>query len=160
MDHIVDGHNLVEHIAGLSLSMPDDEQRLIELLVQYCKLGRHRIEVYFDAAPVGQAGVRNFGRVHAHFVSQASSADEAIRRRLARLGRAAKNWMVVTSDRSVQASAHEAHAQVINAEGFSRRLQAALQASPEARTVDEPLSEAEVREWEAIFKGQRKGKEP
>ena len=158
MNYIIDGHNLISKIPGLSLSMPDDEQRLIELLIRLGKQGRHKLEVYFDRASIGQAGEHNYGRVRAHFVPQSQLADDAIRRRLSTLGRSAKTWVVVSSDRAVQAAAREAHAGVMSAEDFSNLLQASLQAgsAPPVRTADEPLTEAEVREWLAIFKGPRK----
>ena len=167
MNYIIDGHNLIAKIPGLDLSMLDDEQRLIELLSRYGQLSRHRIEVYFDGAPVGQAGARNFGRVRAHFVPQSQTADDAIRKRLARLGRSARNWVVVSSDRSVQAAAREAHAGVMNAEDFASHLQASLlpastqgrsggaERTPE-KSVSEALTEAEVNEWLTIFKERRK----
>ena len=169
MNYIIDGHNLISKIPGLSLSMLDDEQRLIELLNQYGQLSRHKIEVYFDGAPVGQAGVRNFGRVRAQFVPRHQTADDAIRTRLLRFGRAARNWVVVTSDRSVQSAAHEAHAQVMSAEDFADLLQTRMrQASLYAKTrnadttpdkpIRETLSEAEVNEWLTIFKERRKQK--
>ncbi len=169
MSYIIDGHNLISKIPGLSLSMPDDEQRLIELLNRYGQLKRTRIEVYFDGAPVGQAGTRNFGRLQAHFVSQSQTADDAIRVRLAKLGRSARNWMVITSDRSVQAAARAAHAQVMSSEDYASRLQAGLQqasthgklgseeSTPE-KSVSESLSQAEVDEWLTIFKERRKPK--
>ena len=158
LNYIIDGHNLIAKIPGLSLSMPDDEQRLIELLIRLGKQGRHKVEVYFDRASIGQAGEHNYGRVRSHFVPQNQSADDAIRRRLSNLGRSAKTWVVVSSDRAVQAAAREAHAQVYSAEDFSSLLQASLRAAssqPEP-IPDEPLTEAEVREWLAIFKGPRK----
>ncbi len=66
MNYIIDGHNLIAVIPGLSLSMPDDEQRLVELLIPFCQRGKHRVEVYFDGAPIGLAGTRSYGRVRAH----------------------------------------------------------------------------------------------
>ena len=54
MNYIIDGHNLIAKLPGLDLSMPDDEQRLIEVLMRFGRAGSHRIEVYFDAAPAGQ----------------------------------------------------------------------------------------------------------
>ena len=165
MNYIIDGHNLISKIPGLSLSMLDDEQRLIALLNRYGQLSRHKIEVYFDGAPVGQAGVRNFGKVQAHFVPLSQTADDAIRKRLARLERSARNWVVVSSDRSVQSAAHAAHAQVMSAEDFAELLQTSLlRASLHAPTGnvetsrDKPLSEAEVNEWLTIFKERRKQK--
>jgi len=160
MNYIIDGHNLIAKIPGLDLRMPDDEQRLVELLIRLGRQGRHKMEVYFDRASVGQAGEHNYGLVRAHFVPQGQSADDAIRRRLSTLGRSAKTWVVVSSDRAVQAAAREAHAQVCSAEDFSNLLQASLQAgsAPPVHAADEPLTEAEVREWLAIFKEPHKRK--
>ncbi len=158
MNYIIDGHNLIAKIPGLSLSMPDDEARLIELLNRFGQERRHKLEVYFDGAPPGLAGVRNYGRVRAHFVPASQSADEAIHRRLRRLGKSAASWVVVTSDRDVQAAAREAHAKVLPAEDFSRQVQTTLQArlAIPNDAVDQPLSEEEVSEWLAIFKARGK----
>ena len=160
MNYIIDGHNLIGKTPGLSLSMPDDEQRLIELLNLFGRGSRHKLEVYFDGAPAGQAGLRSHGRVRAHFVSASSSADDAIKLRLRRLGKSAANWVVVSSDRSVQAAAHEAHAGVLSAEDFTRHVQATIQTRPDegGDTANQPLSEAEVNEWLKIFEERDKKK--
>ncbi len=165
MNYIIDGHNLISKIPGLDLSMLDDEQRLIEHLIRFGQHSRGKIEVYFDGAPLGQGVRHNYGRVQAHFVSVSQTADDAIHARLVRLGRATQNWVVVTSDRSVQAAAREAHAGVMNAEDFASHIQTSLrQASLQASHAgtepapDQPLSEAEVEEWLAIFKERRKPK--
>lgn len=158
MNYIIDGHNLIAKIPGLSLSMPDDEQQLVELLLRYHQGGRGRIEVYFDGAQASEAGVRNYGRVQAHYVIYSSTADQAIRHRLLVLGRASRNWSVVSSDKSVQAAAHEAHAQVMHSETFARMLLSSLHAGSgnnEAKP-DQLLSEAEVREWLGFFNQARK----
>jgi hypothetical protein len=156
MNYIIDGHNLIPQLAGLDLSMPDDEQSLVELLVNFCQPGRHRLEVYFDKAPVGQAGVQSFGRVRAHFVHHNKSADDAIRKRLRSLGKAASTWAVVSSDRAVQAAAHEARAEVISSADFASLLQASPKPVGANPTSNELLSEAEVHEWEEIFKSQHR----
>jgi predicted RNA-binding protein with PIN domain len=160
MNYIVDGHNLVSHIPGLNLSMLDDEQRLVELLILFCQKSAHKVEVYFDRAPLGMSGMTNHGRVRAHFVPEHSSADDAIRKRLRSMGKSASIWAVVSSDRSVQAAAREARAQVLNADEFASLLLSSLQpkdATP-ASLTDLPLTETEVREWLAIFKQGRKPK--
>jgi predicted RNA-binding protein with PIN domain len=156
MNYIIDGHNLISKIPGINLRMLDDEQRLIELLIRFSRRGRTKVEVYFDGAPTGQAGVQNYGRVRAYFVVQSQTADDAIRIRLRTLGRSARNWVVVTSDRSVQAAGREAHAEVMNAEGFASLLQASPENAQSA--PDEPISEAEVNQWLTIFKERRKPK--
>jgi predicted RNA-binding protein with PIN domain len=156
-NYLIDGHNLIAKIPGLSLSMPDDEERLIELLNRFGREGRRKLEVYFDGAPPGQAGVRDYGRVRAHFVAAGQTADAAIRGRLVKLGKSASGWVVVSSDREVQAAAHEAHAKVLRAEDFSHQVQTTLQArlAQTHDAADQPLSEEEVNEWLAIFKARR-----
>jgi len=135
--------------------MHDDEQRLIQLLNHYGVQQRGKLEVYFDGAPVGQAGEQSYGLVRAFFVSQNLTADEAIRIRLANLDKSARNWTVVSSDRSIQVAAREVHAGVLKAEDFTRQLLQVIHASPTGSALDQPLSPAEVDEWLRIF-NQRK----
>ncbi len=157
MNYIIDGHNLIANLPGLDLSLPDDEERLVGLLNRFGEVRRGKLEVYFDGAPAGQAGRRNFGRVVAYFVVASSSADQAIKARLAYLAKSAPSWTVVTSDRSVQAAAHEAHARVMSSGDFSSMVQQSFQERlGEGRAShDQPLTPAEVDEWLNIFK-QRK----
>jgi predicted RNA-binding protein with PIN domain len=153
MNYIIDGHNLIGKIDGLSLSMADDELRLIELLNRFSQGRKHKLEVYFDGAPPGQAGSRTYGRVRAHFVSSHQTADAAIRNRLSKLKRSAADWMVVSSDREVSGAARELHAQVMQSEDFAELMENSLEAKL-AQTYDsgdQPLSEAEVDKWLAIF---------
>jgi predicted RNA-binding protein with PIN domain len=159
MKAIIDGHNLIPKVNGLSLSLPDDEERLVELLNRSFT-GQGKLEVYFDGAPAGQTGVRVIGRVQVHFVTASSSADEAIRARLRKLGKSARGWVVVTSDRSVQAAAREAHAGVMQSEEFAHLLQSSPQGRPQQREkkIETPLSQAEVDEWLAVFKAGEKPK--
>jgi predicted RNA-binding protein with PIN domain len=154
VNYIIDGHNLIAHIQGLDLSMPDDEERLVALLQRYGRGTLHKLEVYFDGAPAGQAGIHSFGNVRAHFVARGLTADEAIRRRLARLGRSAANWVVVSSDRAVQIAGREARARTMRAEDFAGLIEAALQGrlASAHESSDQPLTEAEVNEWLRIFK--------
>ena len=163
MNYIIDGHNLISSIPGLNINMLDDELRLIELLMRFGSSNRGKLEVYFDGAPPGQAGERNFGKVKAHFVPQNQIADDAIRSQLAKLGHSARNWVVVTSDRSVQAAAREAHAGVMPAENFARILISAQVTKPaegnsKRAEAGESLSEAEVNEWLDVFKQPKKQK--
>ncbi len=160
MNYIIDGHNLIAKIPGMSLSMPDDEEKLISLLNRFGEHNRGKLEVYFDNAPTGQAGMQTYGRVQARFVPANQTADDAIRARLALLGRSARNWVVVTSDRSVRAAALEVHAGVIRSEDFSRLLQGLRhrRLADLLGSSDHPLSQAEVEEWLAIYKIRRNPK--
>ena len=95
MPYLIDGHNLIPKVAGLSLKAVDDEMQLIELLQEFCRIGASRWR-YFDNSPPGQPGSGAFGPVTARFVREGRTADDAIAARLKRLGRSARNWTVVS----------------------------------------------------------------
>lgn len=153
MPYLIDGHNLIPKIQGLRLDNLDDEQELIDLLRAFCQRRRQKAEVFFDQAAPGRAGKQSFGLVTAHFVQASSSADEAIQRKLNQLGRQARNWKVVSSDRQVQAEARAAQAEVVAAEDFARLLQEAPQPARQRKPHSgKGLSTSEVEEWLRIFK--------
>jgi len=150
---IIDGHNLVPKMPGISLADVDDEAALIRFLQEYCRLRRKKVEVFFDKAPTGKAGEKNYGSVKAIFVPTGQTADDAIMARLRQLGRRAKNAQVVSSDRQVQQAAHAAHAEVITSEDFARTWQDLLAAEPELDPRNRQLSESELAAWERLFNG-------
>ncbi len=154
MNYLVDGHNLIPKIGGLSLRNLDDEQRLIELLQIYVRVRRHQVEVFFDQAPPARAGWKRVGTVVAHFVRQGRTADDAIASRLDQLGKAAQNWTVVSSDRQVQREARDHRAAILPSEGFAVELRSALQ-SAQTSAPGEPgkLSADELKEWLDLFGG-------
>ena len=157
MPYLIDGHNLIPKVPGLQLGSADDEMQLVELLQEFCRLSRKQVEVYFDQAAPGQSGKRALGTVSVYFVAAGRTADQAINQRLEKLGRSARNWVVVSSDRSVQISARHAGAQVLASEAFARLLGETLsQAGSKASDkTGSDLSPEEVEEWLALFKSRR-----
>jgi hypothetical protein len=153
MPYIVDGHNLIPRIPGLSLQDIDDENRLVEMLQEFCRVSRKSVEVYFDNAPPGQLRVQKFGLVTAFFVRAGRSADQAIRQKLIRLGKEARNWSVVSSDREVQAAARAARATVIPASTFAQQLLTTIQETNSSTdTLEEPaMSPQELQHWMKEF---------
>lgn len=153
MPYIIDGHNLIPKIPGLRLDAVDDEQQLVALLQEFCRLSRKQVDVYFDNAAPGQAGKRKLGVVAVHFVRAGRTADEAIGERLVKMRRSARNWSVVSSDQRVQVAARQAGAQALSAEAFAAQLRSVLDArvSDSQPTSDQPLSAEEVEEWERLF---------
>jgi len=151
MPILIDGHNLIPHVPGLNLQRLDDELELIKRLQTFCRVTRQSVEVYFDQAAPGQAGVKNFGMVKAHFVSQQTNADTAIRLRLQRLDRQARNWRVVSSDRQVQAEARGARARVVTSEEFAAQLAEAQVRAMKSPADGEGLTPEEVDYWKKIF---------
>lgn len=153
MPFLIDGHNLIPKL-GLRLDSLDDEMELVAILQEFHQRDRKPIEVYFDGAPPDRAGTRKLGTVTAHFVRLGSTADHAIRNRLKSLGRSAKNWTVVSSDRQVQAEAHAVHAEIISSDSFAATLQHSRDAAPKTHN-ERKLSDAEIDEWMRLF---QKGK--
>jgi uncharacterized protein len=126
MPFLIDGHNLIPKL-GLSLRSVDDEMELVARLQVFCRVERRQVEVYFDGAPAGQVGARKFGSVTAHFVRSGTTADAAIASRLKKMGRDARNWTVVTSDRRVQSEARNAGADVVSSDVFARQVIESMQ---------------------------------
>jgi predicted RNA-binding protein with PIN domain len=154
MLYLIDGHNLIPKL-GLRLDALDDEEQLIARLQEFCRLRRARVEVYFDGAPPGQASTRRAGAVTAHFVRQASSADAAIEVRLERLGRAARNWTVVSSDGRVRRAAEAAHAEALPSEEFAGQMSRAQAGPASAPKREATLAPEEVEEWLKFFDRKR-----
>lgn len=160
MPYLIDGHNLIPKIPGLSLDTWDDELQLIQMLQEFCRRQRKHAEVFFDNAPPDGARPRNFGLVVARFVRQGTTADIAIHNRLARLDREARNWTVVSSDQAVQSSARSSRAQTLSSETFARTLLQTLEESggEVGKPTDVALSDAEVDDWLKLFGDENTGR--
>jgi predicted RNA-binding protein with PIN domain len=156
MPYLIDGHNLIPKIPGLSLQAVDDEMQLVQKLQEFCQRRGKQAEVYFDNAPPGQDGKRRFGPVTAYFVRRGQTADAAIHLRLRRLGRAAPNWTVVSSDGYVQSTARAAGAQALSAETFAGMLrEGGRPAGETGKSGENPMSPDELQEWLRLFKGKK-----
>jgi len=154
MPYLIDGHNLIPKL-GLSLRSMDDELALVGQLQEFCRASRKDVEVYFDGAPPGEDGKRKYGRVTAHFIRQGTTADEAIRQRLKKLGRSARNWTVVSSDRQVQAEARGKQAQVLSSDEFAGLMNEIGRTGPATDTGEKLLSPEEVQSWLEMFSGNK-----
>ena len=161
MPYLIDGHNLIPKIPGLDLKAMDDETQLIEILQEFCRHRRKQAEIYFDNSPAGQPHSQKYGFVLARFIRQGQVADNAIRDRLERLGKAARNWTVVSSDLAVQAAARNAHAHYISSEAFSKEIMETLQDNQvdTDQKLDASLSAEEVKDWMEFFRKRTKGKD-
>ena len=156
MPYLIDGHNLIPKL-GLRLDAIDDEMELVAILQEFCRLEQKQVEVFFDGAPAGQAGIRKLGAVTAHFVRLGNSADNAIRNQLKRLGKNARNWTVISSDRQVQAEARAVRAEVTSSDVFAALLKQARNSAPKPN-VEQNLSPREVEDWLKLFEERNRNK--
>jgi len=133
MPYLIDGHNLIPHVHGLSLEQLDDEQALIARLEAYFQRERKQAVVYFDRAQIGSAEQKR-AFLQVHFVRPPAIADTAILQHLKKLGGEARNWVVVSSDGNVRRGAQKAGARAMSSAAFAKLLEAssAEHASPAA----------------------------
>ena len=149
MPILIDGHNLIGRMPALSLADPDDERRLLALLLSYRARTRKAVTVVFD--PGGAFALpetQRHGGVEVVFASHGSSADQVIVRRVRR-SRDPAGITVVTSDRELAGEAASYGARVKSAEVFAAELNALARDRSEGD--NSPLSAAELEAWLALF---------
>lgn len=146
MPYLIDGHNLIPHVRGLSLDQLDDELTLIGLLDVYFQSLRKKAVVYFDRAQPGESTDIQCAFLKVHFVRRPIIADDAILRHLKKLGGEAKNWVVVSSDQAVQQGAEKYGARVVPSPAFARMLDQKESTKPKT-----PIQNDDIEEWLKVF---------
>jgi len=151
MQYIIDGHNLIPQIRGLSLRDLDDEQALVEVLTPFLRATSSRALVFFDKAAQGHEGKRNFGLVHAVFVPASQSADAAIENHIQKLGTSARNQTLVSSDRRVRAAGRSRYMSILTSAEFAQKIQAHAETHTTQTPVEQKLTPEEIAQWEELF---------
>lgn len=147
MPIVIDGHNLIGRMPGLSLQDPDDEDRLVAVLRAWRGRTGKKITVVFDPGPsYSISETRRQGGIEIVFAAHGSSADDVILRRV-RHSHDRAGLTVVTSDRSLARAVTHYGARVRPAEDFA----AELSSPAEAPEHDVSMSPEEVEAWLALF---------
>ena len=152
MPLLIDGHNLIGQIPGLSLTDPDDEGDLVMLLRRYTTARRGRkVVVVFDHGVYGHPQTLDGYGVSCHFARSPQDADAQLIKRIRALKKPS-DWTLVTSDRQVMRAAQDHGVRVISSHIFARQLTApARPAAVLEEQRDVRLSEAEIDEWLRLF---------
>jgi uncharacterized protein len=152
MPLLIDGHNLIGQIPGLSLADPDDEGDLVMLLRRYTTARRGRkVVVVFDHGVYGHPQTLDGYGVSCHFARSPQDADAQLIKRIRALKKPS-DWTLVTSDRQVMRAAQDHGVRVISSHIFARQLTApARPAAVLEEQRDVRLSEAEIDEWLRLF---------
>ena len=153
MHLLIDGHNLIGQLPGISLAAADDEAQLVLLLRRYATQKRGRqVVVVFDHGVYGHPQQLDGYGVRCAFAKSPQDADAQLIRRIKAIQRPGE-WALVSSDRRVAAAARERGVRVIGAQEFAARLLALVAPSDAlpAEPRDLPLDEAEVAEWLRLF---------
>lgn len=155
---VIDGHNLIPKIHGVNLTDQEDENQLIEILNEFCRLGRAQVEVFFDGAPNSTANRKKMGLVHAHFIRKGLSADDAIIEYVKKHLKPDFLLTVVSSDHRVQGAVKNYGAAVLSSESFAVEIQKVF-TSPKAaqEQKEKPLSANELAMWLNEFESKQNG---
>lgn len=154
MRYLIDGHNLIGQMDDLSLSDPDDEAKLVQLLRQFAAGRKAQITVIFDHGLPGGKSPLSGGPVEAVFAGSHTNADRILRERIASEKQPGQ-VILVTSDREVIAAAKSRKMVFTRSADFAAQLRVAGPATRrKARPNEErPLSDAEIEEWLRLFGG-------
>jgi uncharacterized protein len=152
MTYLIDGHNLIPKLPGMSLDQLDDEQELINQLAAFSARTSRQVEVFFDQGQVNSQRDYQRNRVHVHFVRKPMIADTAIISRLLGIGKAARNYTVVSGDHEVQNRARRLGAAILSSAEFAKRL-LANSGSGEKGGSDSPPEKGkdDIQEWLDLF---------
>jgi len=145
---LIDGHNLIGRLPGISLADADDEDALLRLLRSFRARTGKAITVVFDpgvSSTLSQS--RKIGGVQVISAPYGSTADALILRRVAQ-AKDRRGLTVVTSDRELAVAIERLGARVQSAEAFAAQLEPP-EAGPSRR--EQPPSPEEVEQWLALF---------
>jgi predicted RNA-binding protein with PIN domain len=150
--YLIDGHNLIAQMPGLSLADPDDEARLVLRLRQYAARKRQKITVVFDhGIPGGGSSALSTGPVKVIFAGSHTNADRVIQERI-REAKTPTNIKVVSSDGEIRRAAEARRAEVITSQEFAQMLEKPPPREPRHERDNIKLSRDEVKEWMRVFK--------
>lgn len=156
MAYLIDGHNLIGVLSGMSLSDADDEAQLVVLLRSFLARTRRKGRVVFDRGAAGLAPSLNTPTLAVTFARPPRTADDIILDLLAR-ERNPRGLIVVSGDGRIQAAARQRGAVVVSAVEFARQLAAPAPRRATPRDEEGPkLSAEEVAAWERLFQNRPK----
>jgi len=155
MPYLIDGHNLIAQMPGMTIADPDDEFQLVLRLRQFSARKKQKITVVFDhGIPGGWSRDLSTGPVKVLFAGSHSNADRVIMERI-REAKTPTDIKLVTSDGEIRRAAEARRVEVISSQEFVLMLfkppPGAQRPQHDARE-DIKLSRDEVKEWLRVFK--------
>ncbi|MFO7664216.1 MAG: NYN domain-containing protein [Chloroflexota bacterium] len=159
MHYLIDGHNLIAKLPGLSLEDPHDEIKLVQLLKRWCAAdSRRKVTVVFDAGlPGGEARHLSGGGVKVVFAASNSSADAVLMRRIEQIKNPSA-FTTISSDNAILTAARRSRVPVQRSETFATAMlsdrtfrEKNADRAPAERPEAETMSPDELAEWLELF---------
>jgi hypothetical protein len=147
---LIDGHNLIGALPGLSLADFDDEQQLVDLLRRFAVRRQARIVVVFDSGNVGgRSRDLSSSGVEVIFAGSHTIADSILVERIREVKRP-QDWTLVSSDRAIRQAAERRRMRAVQATDFARQL---IPPSPvKPLPDDKPQPGSDIDEWLDVFR--------
>lgn len=147
MSYLIDGHNLIGQIPGLSLDDPHDEAKLVERLKSFAARTGKRVTVIFDSGlPGGLSRDLSSHSVRVIFAHGGTTADAIILERI-RETKDPGSWTVVSADHALIDAARRRRMKLLSPAEFANLLTA----PPATKERDPHLTPDEVNEWLRLF---------
>lgn len=155
---LIDGHNLIAHMADLRLDDPHDEAELLGRLRAYRAATGAELAVYFDPGLTYQPPARHIEAGMTVYTAPYGQHADALILQAIRTAAHPRQLTVVSSDHTIQQAARERGCRVVDAAAFAaelrhpkRRRRPRTRVS-RRRAAEAPLSEAEVARWLELFR--------
>ncbi len=156
MPLLIDGHNLIGQMHDLSLSDPDDEEKLISRLRYLAERSEKRMTIVFDPAPndtrihIGSGQSQHGAKLTVIYAHSGRKADDVIRSIVGEV-KDRQGLIVVTSDAAVADFTRRCGVRTQSSQDFIRWMNAQTSAKP---NIDaKPIGSAkEVINWSDVFK--------
>jgi len=152
---IIDGHNLIGKMPTISLSDPEDEEKLIKLLARHLHKNRQKVIVVFDKGTEADFSPQRRGpRLSVIFAPPETSADAIIIEMIKRDPNP-KGLTVVSSDNEIRRCARSRRSRTVSAETFAKKLASSPEGERRRSVPSAENDDIDVDEWIDYF---RKGR--
>lgn len=159
MPYLIDGNNLLGHIAPFDFRDKGSKYRLVYELLIFQRMKRTKVLLVFDGAPDAKLMDKKFQKKKFSIIYPplGQNADETIKDIISRQTDLRK-FFVVSSDFEVKNFAKAKGARPLSSKEFSRELRKALKENRKAAELSKevsPLSRLELNHWLQIFEKRR-----
>lgn len=150
MPYLIDGHNLIQAMPGISLEDPHDEAKLVGALRGLMIGQGKKCTVIFDGGLPGGSSRLSCNRVEVVFASSGQEADSRIINRIRNM-RNASGWVLVSSDGRIREAAKRRKMAMLYAHKFAQLLEPKPARPNENEAHDSPLSDSDLQDWLHAF---------
>jgi len=155
MPVVIDGHNLIGKMKGISLADPHDEEKLVGLLAQHLHDSPQKVIVVFDkGSDLAFIRTKHGPGLRVIFARPESSADAVIMEMI-KNDPNPRGLTIVSSDNEIRRCARSRRAHLMSSEDLAQELESCPHHHKRRARTDD-IGKIDVNEWLEYFKGKRR----